>query len=379
MTNHCRIALAASAALFLAPQALAGETEVRTAADAAARTIMQRHDVPGLAIAVTQNGETHIFNYGVAARDAGLPVTDDTIFEVGSVSKTFTAALGGVAMRRGLVKADDAAGVFLPWLADGALARTPMMNLATYTAGGLPLQFPDGVSDEASMKAWFAGWKPDGAPGDSRRYSNPSIGLYGAAVAAAMDGDFADLMRREIILPLELRNTYTHVPDERMDDYAWGLNRDGRQVRVNPGALDTQAYGIKTTASDLARFLEAQIDADSLGGGLAEAQRPQFRIGPMLQAYGWEIYEDPADLDALLAGNSTDMAMKPQDARPLETEPALSHALYNKTGSTGGFGAYVAFLPDRQAGIAILANRNYPNADRIRAAHAILQAMGAID
>lgn len=372
-------ALAASALLFLSSHALAGEAEINAAADAAARTIMQRHDVPGLAIAVTRNGERHVFNYGVAARDSGLPVTDDTIFEVGSVSKTFTAALGGVAMHKGLMKPGDPAGAFLPWLGDGALARTPVMNLATYTAGGLPLQFPDSITDDASMHAWFAGWKPTSAPGDSRQYSNPSIGLYGATVAAAMDGDFAELMQREIILPLELRSTFTRVPDERMDDYAWGLNRNGRQVRVNPGALDTQAYGIKTTASDLALFLEAQMDASSLDGGLAQTHRPQFRIGPMLQAYGWEIYEDPADLDALLAGNSTDMAMKPQDARPLEAEPTLSHALYNKTGSTAGFGAYAAFLPDRQAGIAILANRNYPNADRIRAAHAILRAMGAID
>ncbi|UHD43724.1 beta-lactamase [Aureimonas altamirensis] len=372
-------ALVASAVLFVAPQVLAGEADIKAAADAAARTIMQQHDVPGLAIAVTQNGERHLFNYGVAARDTGLPVTDDTIFEIGSVSKTFTAALGGVAMHKGLMKAEDPAGGFLPWLGDGALARTPVMNLATYTAGGLPLQFPDNVTDDASMQAWFAGWKPKSAPGQSRQYSNPSIGLYGAAVAAAMDGDFAALMQREVIQPLGLQSTFTHVPDERMDDYAWGLNRDGRQVRVNPGALDTQAYGIKTTASDLALFLEAQMEPGSLEGGLAQAHRPQFQVGPMLQAYGWEIYEDPADLDALLAGNSTDMAMKAQEARPLETEPALPHALYNKTGSTAGFGAYAAFLPDRQAGIAILANRNYPNADRIRAAHAILQAMDAID
>lgn len=371
-------ALVASAVLFVAPQALAGEAEIKAAADAAARTIMQQHDVPGLAIAVTQNGERHLFNYGVAARDSGLPVTDATIFEIGSVSKTFTAALG-VAMHKGLMKAEDPAGGFLPWLGDSALARTPVMNLATYTAGGLPLQFPDSVSDDASMQAWFAGWKPKSAPGKSRQYSNPSIGLYGAAVAAAMDGDFAALMQSEVIQPLELQSTFTHVPDERMDDYAWGLNRDGRQVRVNPGALDTQAYGIKTTASDLALFLEAQMDAGSLDGGLAQAHRPQFQVGPMLQAYGWEIYEDPADLDALLAGNSTDMAMKAQDARPLDTEQPLPHALYNKTGSTAGFGAYAVFLPDRQAGIAILANRNYPNADRIRAAHAILQAMDAID
>ena len=77
--------------------------------------------MPGLAIAVTRNGERHVFNYGVAARDSGLPVTDDTIFEVGSVSKTFTAALGGVAMHKGLMKPGDPAGAFLPWLGDGAL------------------------------------------------------------------------------------------------------------------------------------------------------------------------------------------------------------------------------------------------------------------
>ena len=73
------------------------------------------------------------------------------------------------------------------------------------------------------------------------------------------------------------------------------------------------------------------------------------------------------------------MAMKAQDRRRLDTGPTLPHALYNETGSTAGFGAYAAFLPDRQAGIAILANRNYPNADRKRAAEMILQAMDAID
>lgn len=55
--------------------------------------------------------------------------------------------------------------------------------------------------------------------------------------------------------------------------------------------------------------------------------------------------------------------------------PARQAALYNKTGSTNGFGGYVAFVPGEQLGIVMLANRNYPNQARIQAAHQLLSAL----
>ena len=69
------------------------ETGIRAVVDAAIRPVMQEHAIPGMAVAVTLNGEQYYFNYGVASRESGQMVTENTIFEIGSVSKAFTAAL----------------------------------------------------------------------------------------------------------------------------------------------------------------------------------------------------------------------------------------------------------------------------------------------
>src|SRR5690606_3144693 len=100
------------------------------------------------------------------------------------------------------------------------------------------------------------------------------------------------------------------------------------------------------------------------------------RVGAMTQALGWEYYAWPASLDMLLEGNSADMALKPQSAEALDPPAEAGGAvLFNKTGSTNGFGAYVAFVPARAIGVALLANRNYPIPERVKAAHRILLAL----
>lgn len=78
----------------------------------------------------------------------------------------------------------------------------------------------------------------------------------------------------------------------------------------------------------------------------------------------------------MLAGNSNEIAFQPQKVEWLNP-PRLAEGdvLLNKTGSTSGFGAYVLFVPARKVGIVMLANRNYPNAERVRAAYRILSAV----
>ncbi|MBY3054429.1 serine hydrolase [Rhizobium laguerreae] len=190
-------------------------------------------------------------------------------------------------------------------------------------------------------------------------------------------------MEGKLLPALGLRKTYLNVPAAEIQSYAFGYNKAGKPVRVTPGALDAQAYGIKTTAADLLRFLEVNIDPSRLEPSLQKAmgsmQIGYYRVGEMYQSLGWELYAWPTTLDTVLEGNSSDMALKSQPAVRLNPpEKPGDEILLNKTGSTGGFGAYAAFVPERRIGVVLLANRNFPIPARIKAAFTILKAVETI-
>lgn len=358
-----------------------GRSISSTAVDGIAREVMETHGVPGMAIAATVEGQRHFFNYGLASKESGRAVDRDTIFEIGSVSKTFTGTLGALAAARGVLSLSDPASKFLPELAGTGFDRITLLDLATYTAGGLPLQLPQGVSDTASMVDFYRRWRPSSAPGATRLYSNPSIGLFGHLVARSMGKPFGELMERELFPALGLASTYIDVPPSAMDRYAFGYSREGAPVRVSPAVLAAEAYGVKTTAADMLRFIEANLDGASLPPTLRRAigltQTGFIGNGEMAQGLGWEMYAGPLDLDRLLAGNSPEKIYEPNEVSritpPLAPRPS---AMVNKTGSTNGFGAYVLFIPARRAGVVLLANKNYPIPARIRAAHRLLIELG---
>jgi beta-lactamase class C len=352
--------------------------QLRPIVDASIRPLMSRHDIPGMSVALTVNGRSHVFNYGVSSRQSQTPVTDSTIFEIGSISKMFTTTLAAYAQALGELSLDDHPGRYILQLKGRAIDRATLMHLGTYTAGGLPLQFPDEVRDDAAAIAYLRDWKADAPPGKVRAYSNPSIGLLGAVTATAMQDRFATLVETRLLPQFGMSHSYIHVPPDAMADYAWG-ERDGKPVRVNPGAFDDEAYGIKTTASDLLRFVQANIDPSGLEAPLRRAvattQIGHFRVGGMVQGFGWEQFADPVSLEALLRGNSEEVIFEPNRVRPVAVQSATAPRLFDKTGSTGGFGAYVAFVPAKRIGLVMLANKNVPIPARVEAAHAILDQM----
>jgi len=342
--------------------------------------LMREHSIPGMAVALTRRGQRHFSGYGVASIESAQAVGERTVFEVGSITKTFTGLLGGYAVARGQISLSDPAGKYLPELGSSPIGSISLLDLATYTAGNLPLQFPAHVVDFPSMMAFYQGWAPEYPPGSYRRYSNPSIGLFGLLVSRGLGRPFKELMQQELFPELGLHHTYIDVPASEMQHYAYGYGKAGQPMRVTPGMLDAEAYGAKTTAPDLLRFIEAHLFTQQLGhtlrGAVKAATTAYYRVGPMQQGLGWEMYEWPVAFEKLLAGNSATMALEPNPASRLSPPvPPSGDSFVNKTGSTGGFGAYAAFVPGAQLGIVMLANKNYPNPARVKTAYQILKAV----
>jgi len=383
MTDTTRLGklkiLAACVAMFATGQVVA-QDHIEAMVNDAVRPVMQAQGIPGMVVAISVNGKQQYFNYGVASKETGSPVTQDTLFEIGSVSKTFTATLAAYAQATGKLSLSDKASHVLPALRGSAFDHISVLQLGTYSAGGLPLQFPAESDSADKMLGYYKQWKPLYAPGSHRLYSNPSLGLFGYLAAQSMGQPFDELMEKTLLPKLGLKHTYVHVPQDQMALYAQGYNKDGKPVRVGPGALDSEAYGVKTSAADLLGYVDANMKPASLEKPLQQAialtHSGYYTVGDMTQGLGWEMYRYPIALDRLLEGNSTPMAMeahKVQWLNPPQAQP--QNVLINKTGSTGGFGAYVAYVPSKDIGIVILANKNYPNAERVKIAHQVLSAL----
>ncbi|MGA3799092.1 class C beta-lactamase [Pseudomonas fluorescens] len=383
MTDTTRLGklkiLAACVAMLATGQAVA-QDHIEAMVNDAVRPVMQAQGIPGMVVAISVNGKQQYFNYGVASKETGSPVTQDTLFEIGSVSKTFTATLAAYAQATGKLSLSDKASHVLPALRGSAFDHISVLQLGTYSAGGLPLQFPAESDSADKMLGYYKQWKPLYAPGSHRLYSNPSLGLFGYLAAQSMGQPFDELMEKTLLPKLGLKHTYVHVPQDQMALYAQGYNKDGKPVRVTPGALDSEAYGVKTSAADLLGYVGANMKPASLEKPLQQAialtHSGYYTVGDMTQGLGWEMYRYPITLDRLLEGNSTPMAMQAHEVQwlnPPQAQP--QNVLVNKTGSTGGFGAYVAYVPLKDIGIVILANKNYPNAQRVKIAHQVLSAL----
>jgi beta-lactamase class C len=349
--------------------------------DSVIRPLMQQYRIPGMAIAVIVDGESYFYNYGVESLETQRPITNKTLFEIGSASKTFTATLASYAQVNGNLALSDSASKYLPSLRGSSFDNVNLLNLGTHTSGGLPLQVPDAIHNDDQLMNYFRQWKPSYAAGTYRIYSNPSIGMLGMITARSMNERFDDAIENKLFPMLGMTHTYINVPADQMKDYAQGYTKQGAPIRLSAGALSSEAYGIKSSTPDMIRFIAANMQMIKMDGKLQRAINDThigyFRAGEITQDLIWEQYPYPVELKQLLAGNSDAMAY--QVTKVIELNPPLqpqANALINKTGSTNGFATYVAFVPGQKLGIVMLANKNYPIAQRVSAAYQILTRLG---
>jgi CubicO group peptidase (beta-lactamase class C family) len=240
-------------------------------------------------------GDT-VYGYGTIGPGGAVPGAH-TIFEIGSVTKTFTGLALATMVEDGSVSLSTPVQDLIgpdPVIPTFDGQSITLQHLATHTSG-LP-RLPDNLDpvdpadpyadfDAAALDSFLAGYSLPAAPGTSYLYSNLGMGLLGRALALHAATDYAGLLQARVTGPLGMGDTATSLTAEQSSRLVRG--HDGDLAAVPPWTWNVLAGAgaLRSTASDLLRFVAAQSGAEPspLASAMALSQVPRFRIDAATQ------------------------------------------------------------------------------------------------
>lgn len=300
-------------------------------------------DTVGVVVALIDAEGTTYHAFGHPAKGSDKPVNSKTIFEIGSITKVFTALLYEQLVNEGKIKPDDPIDKYLP-----AGTKTPQHNgkpvtlesLVMHTSG-LP-RLPGNMKPEDPLDPYadytadllhasLADCKIEQEIGSKYDYSNLGMGLLGHILSRVAGRTYEQLVIDRICTPLDMTDTRIDLSAEQKSRFAKG-HADGKEVP--PWALNSLAGAgaLRSTAEDLAVFVRAAMGSrqSDLAGVFDQSCKQRHPAGDNLYiAHGWHI----------------------------STRFGTEMIWHN--GGTGGFRSWCGFRPDRKCGVVVLTNSTY--------------------
>jgi CubicO group peptidase (beta-lactamase class C family) len=303
---------------------------------------MRSARIPGLALAIVKGDQiVYLKGYG-RADQSGRPVTPQTPFLIGSITKTFTALAVMQLVEAGKVELDAPVQRYIPWfrVADPKASAQITVRMLIDQTSGLP-QIPTFVTwtwpNEADSierhVRLLANVKLVFSPGQSFAYSNGNYATLGMIVQAVTRGSYEDYIRQHIFTPLDMQHSYVSQEAAMQD----GMARGYRWVFGYPipvtlpfNRANLPAGFAISSAEDMAHYLIAQLNGGRYqdnsilspeGIALMQAEPP-----PGVYGLGWESVR----IDG--------------------------HRLINFDGATGNYQASVFIDPEAQVGVFVAAN-----------------------
>ena len=310
-------------------------------------TAMRETDTPGVAVGLLQEGEEQFAGFGVTSIENPLDVTPDTLFQIGSITKTFTATAAMRLIERGALDLDEPIRTYVPELKladEDAAARVTMRHLLTHTGGWIGDYFDDlGAGDDALARMVEAiQVLPQLTPlGEVWSYNNSGFYLAGRTIERVTDLAFEHALQELVLEPLGLENTFFFVDDVMTRRFSVGHLRadEGPPTVARPWSIGRAAHpagGLSSTVGDLLRYARFHM-SDGEGiltrASLDEMQREQFPVGASFDAVG---------LTWMLARFGTRLV--------------IGHG-----GGTNGQISIFAYLPREQLAYAVLTNHQRGN------------------
>lgn len=327
-TPACRAPFSASAQT---PSSISNP--VRRVIDARVRLGIHRSVVLG----VVDHGRIEIYGVGRIGPGESRPPSEDTVYEIGSVTKVFTGLLLARGVVEGRLRLEDRLGSVLEKISSlpPSARSITLRQLATHTSG-LPRDPPNLRSGDYEPTNPFAHFGEESlrralvssapiVPSTDPRYSNFGFGLLGWALSKTRALPYPAVLKRDVLEPLSMVSTTIEASS---GDVAQGFVYQHR-VPAWHFRFTAGAGALRSTARDMLRFLRAQLEPGStpLAEALRLAQHAHWRGSRRSVGLGWGRY--PLD------GGGT---------------------LFRHNGGTGGFRSFVGFVPERGRGVVVLSN-----------------------
>lgn len=314
---------------------------------AAAQGECSRWNVPGVAVGIMHRGEMQTASAGFANLVTRQPMTDETISQIGSISKLFTATLAMMLVEEGLFDLDEPVLSYVPDLPlanESARDTITLRHLLSHTAGFEGDRFIDygrGGDALANAVAAFGTLRQWTVPGELWSYSNAGYYLTSRVIEIVAGRPFETVFRERLIEPLGLETAFFFAEDVITWPHAVGHYLKRREE----GHLPAHGYsfprhvngtgGVVTSTRELLRFAQLHLnDGEIDGARLLPAATTRAMREPITEAgdfhrhygLGWCVHDHP-------------------EFR------TISHG-----GATRGFRANLTVIPDRDLAIAILTN-----------------------
>ncbi len=289
---------------FTNPLATALDKQV----DSLLQPFMAEINTVGVSIAVLKDGKIYYYGYGETAKGNNQVPTQTTIFEIGSISKTFTATLLADAVNNGKISLDDPANKYLPdSIPQLSFDGTPVTikTLINHSSGipRMPGNFNGGDDndpykdyDDSKMFSFYKNFKPTRKPGTVYEYSNLAAGTVGVILERINNDNYEDMLFNTICKPLGMNDTKQYLRKEDSARFAKGY-ADGNYAAPWNFKAFMGAGGIRSTTADMVKYAQAQLGKAPAGlnKDIQLTHIPTFTSGNTTVALAWHIIKPGKD------------------------------------------------------------------------------------
>ncbi|MFY9571841.1 MAG: serine hydrolase [Blastocatellia bacterium] len=296
----------------------------------------------GIVVGLIDEKGTRVISYGKLSQNSTKTVDGDSVFEIGSVTKVFTATLLADMVERGEVSLNDPISKYLPKSVKTPTREGKEITLAQLSSqiSGLP-RLPGNMApkDQTNpyadysvdqMYAFLSSYWLTRDPGAQYLYSNLGVGLLGHILALRAGTDYETLVKTRISQPLNMGSTRVKLTSEMQARLATGHN--GVLKAMPNWDLPTLAGAgaLRSTVNDLLKFVAANLDLkrSALQAAMQKTHQPQHETGAagLEVGLGWHI-------------------LKRYEAE-----------IVWHNGGTGGYHSYVGFDKQKRKGVVVLSN-----------------------